>query len=302
MTFEQLTYIVETWKTGTILSASQSLNVSPPAISKAISNLEDELQVNIFIRTRAGTTVTPEGEQIIELAQKILQDAEELRAVSSLKKSHTITVECHPRDIMNVIPNIVKALNTENPQIDFNISSSSISTLLSHIKKSKIDFGIFPMLSNFKPSSNEVVFHSIASTHLCVMAASQSPLCGKPFVMPIDLLPYQIVLPDDPLILSLLQKAFAPIKLPHLLLKTNDPQLVKQMVLTNNVLGTGPEFTNRNDPLIKNNQITLLPLKCHDDFLFMEYYYVYNTKKKITPIDTVFLKHLKSTFRQMVRS
>lgn len=300
MTFEQLTYIVETWKSGTILSASQSLNVSPPAISKAISNLEDELQVNIFTRTRSGTTVTPEGEQIIQLAQKILEDAKELRALSSIKSSHTIKIGCHPQDIMNVMPNIVKALNKDYPQIDFNISLASISTLLSQIKNQEIDFGIFPMVNNFKLSSKEIVFHSFASTHLCIMAPAHSPLCSKPFVTPSDLSTYKIVLPDDPLILSLLQKAFDPIELPHLLLKTNDPQLVKQMILTNDVLGTGPEFTNRNDPLIKNNQITLLPLKCHGEYLFMEYFYTHNSKKKITSVENIFLKHLKSTFQQLL--
>ena len=58
MTFEQLRYIIEIQRAGTILAAAEKLNVSPPAISKAISNLEDELQINIFILTKTGSYPT----------------------------------------------------------------------------------------------------------------------------------------------------------------------------------------------------------------------------------------------------
>lgn len=300
MTFEQLSYIVETWKTGTILAASQSLNVSPPAISKAISNLENELQVNIFTRTRAGTVVTPEGEQLIHIAQKILQYAEDMHTIASAQQARTIKIECHPQDIMNVMPDIVRKLTTAYPQVDFNISLASISNLLAHVRSQQIDFGIFPMVSTFKPASEEIHFHAIASTHLCIMVASDSPLCERPFVTPADLVGYQIVLPDDPLILSLLQQAFAPIDLPHLLLKTNDPHLVKQMVLADNILGTCPECTNRDHPLVKSKRIALLPLKCQDEFLFMEYFYVHHSKKIISPVEKVFLNDLKDTFTKMM--
>ena len=52
----------EVAKAGNISKAAKELYISQPAISKAISKLEDSLNVTLFTRSSRGVHMTPEGE------------------------------------------------------------------------------------------------------------------------------------------------------------------------------------------------------------------------------------------------
>ena len=48
---------------GNITKASEELNISQPAISKSIKNLEDQLGGALFTRTKRGVILTEEGKE-----------------------------------------------------------------------------------------------------------------------------------------------------------------------------------------------------------------------------------------------
>ena len=59
MNIEQLQYIIEVSELGTIAKAADKLHVSHSAISQAIANLESELGITIFNRSRSVSKCTP---------------------------------------------------------------------------------------------------------------------------------------------------------------------------------------------------------------------------------------------------
>lgn len=61
MQIQQLTYFVAIAEQGSINKAAEKLFVTQPNLSKAISNLENELKVRIFNRTNKGVVLTDEG-------------------------------------------------------------------------------------------------------------------------------------------------------------------------------------------------------------------------------------------------
>lgn len=72
-TFRQLEYLVAVAETGTIATAAQLANVSSPSVSAAVSGLEAELGLQIFVRRHAqGLSLTPAGQRIYEEARAIL--------------------------------------------------------------------------------------------------------------------------------------------------------------------------------------------------------------------------------------
>ena len=71
MTFQQLKYLLEIYRTGSIAAAAQNLFLVPSSLSIAIGNLEQELNCQIFNRTKKGMVPTPRGMEIIEYANKI---------------------------------------------------------------------------------------------------------------------------------------------------------------------------------------------------------------------------------------
>ena len=61
MTFQQLEYIVEISKCGSINKASQKLFLSQSGISTAVRELEGELGIQLLARSNRGVEFTPEA-------------------------------------------------------------------------------------------------------------------------------------------------------------------------------------------------------------------------------------------------
>src|SRR5260221_9595435 len=83
MQLQQLRYVREIARQDLSISeAAAALHTSQPGISKQVRLLEEELGVVIFARNRNRLTgITPAGREILALAQRMLEDAENLRRV-----------------------------------------------------------------------------------------------------------------------------------------------------------------------------------------------------------------------------
>ena len=83
MKLQQLRYICEVARQNLNLSnAAEALFTSQPGISKQIRSLEEELGVDIFVRHgKRVVAVTEPGKAILEIAQRMLKDVENLRQV-----------------------------------------------------------------------------------------------------------------------------------------------------------------------------------------------------------------------------
>ena len=81
MKLHQLRYLAAVAQSGlNITAAAQKLHTSQPGVSKQIKLLEDELGFQIFVREgRNLTRITPAGQQVIERALRILQEAQSIR-------------------------------------------------------------------------------------------------------------------------------------------------------------------------------------------------------------------------------
>ncbi len=71
-TLRQLTYFIAAAETGSITLASKRANISQPAISTAISHIERELDVQLFLRHHAqGLSLTPAGRALVARCEAI---------------------------------------------------------------------------------------------------------------------------------------------------------------------------------------------------------------------------------------
>lgn len=86
MTIQQLQYVLEIAKAGSISQAAKNLFLSQPNISTAIKNLESELDAILFIRTPGGMILTEQGEHLVQHAGTIIN---ELNAISAAVHSPT---------------------------------------------------------------------------------------------------------------------------------------------------------------------------------------------------------------------
>ena len=81
MNIVHLKYAVEVEKTRSISKAAENLFMGQPNLSRAIKELEESLGITIFKRTPKGMEVTPDGEEFLQYARKILRQIEEVEQI-----------------------------------------------------------------------------------------------------------------------------------------------------------------------------------------------------------------------------
>ncbi len=131
-------------QTGNISKAARILYISQPAISKAISKLEENLSTPLFFRNSRGVTLTKEGEllyQHVKIAFHELDCAEnELARVHKLGIGHirmgVSTTLCR----YMLIPYLKEFIDT-HPHISFTIENQSSGETLSMLERQTIDIG-----------------------------------------------------------------------------------------------------------------------------------------------------------------
>lgn len=86
-TLRHLPLFLHAADSGSFAAAAYRSGLTPSAISKAISAIEDELGTRLFVRTRHGISLTVDGERILHHARSIAQSLEQVRRDVSPKQS-----------------------------------------------------------------------------------------------------------------------------------------------------------------------------------------------------------------------
>ncbi len=86
MKIEQIQYILEIYKTGSISKAAQNFYMSRPNLSNSIRNLENEVGFDILERGTDGVTFTKKGEAFVRHGMMIMKEMEQIKDLASEKE------------------------------------------------------------------------------------------------------------------------------------------------------------------------------------------------------------------------
>lgn len=78
-------YALEVEKTGSITQAADNLYMGQPSLSKAIKDLEETLQIEIFKRSPRGMVPTKDGAQFLQYARNILVQIDNMEQIAKEK-------------------------------------------------------------------------------------------------------------------------------------------------------------------------------------------------------------------------
>lgn len=128
-----------------ISAAAKELYISQPAISKAISKLESNLDTILFIRNSRGVTLTLEGEYLydqIKSAFICIQNGEErIRKMNELGVGHLSIGVSTTLCKFLLLPSL-NQFKKENPHIKIKISCQTSSETLHGLEDGSIDIGL----------------------------------------------------------------------------------------------------------------------------------------------------------------
>ena len=129
MNIQYLKYVVEVDKTGSINKAAKNLYMGQPNLSAAIKELEKELGISIFYRSKKGVFATKEGEKFLFHAKKIISQVNELKSLYKPNTSnlpiHFSIAACRATYITIAISNFINNLkNKKGMTVNFNETNS----------------------------------------------------------------------------------------------------------------------------------------------------------------------------------
>ena len=83
MDMNRVRYFCTIAQAGSLVKASQTLGISPAALSKAVRILEEELGLDLILPSGRGIVITPEGQRFAQKGQELLREVDKLSAFAS---------------------------------------------------------------------------------------------------------------------------------------------------------------------------------------------------------------------------
>ncbi len=147
MKLQQLRYIYEVSKHDLNVSATaETLFTSQPGISKQIRLLEDELGIQIFVRSgKHLTNITPPGRLILTIAKQILNQAGQIQTIAKEFSNHKegkLSIATTNTQARYDLPEIIDSFNQQYPKVALQMHQGSPSQIADFAIKGEVDFAI----------------------------------------------------------------------------------------------------------------------------------------------------------------
>lgn len=199
ITLRQLEYLVAVGEMGSITAASAQLNVSSPSISAAISQLEDDLKIQMFVRRHArGLTLTTNGRRLVEEAKGILNWVQNLGSIAEDLQDH-VRGTLKIGSLITIAPilsaNIRRCFETAYPETQIILYEAHQADLLAMLDRAEIDVAVTYNLG----IGADTVFSRIATLPPYVLLSKDHPLASRTSISLMDLADLPMVLLDLPL-------------------------------------------------------------------------------------------------------
>ena len=198
-TIRQLQYFVAAAEAGSITLGAEKINISQPSISAAISTLEREFGVQLFIRHHAqGLSLTAAGRRLLVEAKQLIRQAQALYAVASEAAdtiSGSLSVGCMVTMAPMVMPELAHSFMAACPRAAIRQTVANQEWLLAALERTEIDLALTYDLQ----IPTGIAFTPLARLPPYVMVGEMHPLAGHRRASLEELAEHPLILLDLPL-------------------------------------------------------------------------------------------------------
>ena len=185
MKLQQLRYVVEVARRNLNVSdAADALFTSQPGVSKQIKLLEEELGTVIFERNaKRFIALTEPGEAVIEIAKRILREADNLKRVGADYAggdSGTLSIAATHTQARYALPAVVKAFVERYPRVQLNFHQGSPTQIAEWLVSGDADIAIATESLDLYP---EIIAMPCIQWSHCVIAPTGHPILAGPLTL-----------------------------------------------------------------------------------------------------------------------
>ena len=197
MTLQQLKYVITIAECGSITSAAKKLLVAQPSLSKSVSELEKEMDINIFFRNNRGIYLSEEGIRFLSYARQVVEQIELLeqqyKKKENIRQVFSMSSQ-HYAFVVNAFVALVKEYGES--KYEFALRESRTNDIIEDVRTSRSELGVL-FLSNF---NRDIIQHIVKNADLKfiplfkakphVFVCRNNPLVAKDKVTLSDLAPF----------------------------------------------------------------------------------------------------------------
>ncbi|EKH6433131.1 LysR family transcriptional regulator [Klebsiella oxytoca] len=130
---------------GTLGRAAETLNLSQPALSKTLNELEQLTGTRLFERGRLGAQLTLVGEQFLTHAVKVLDALNTAGQALNRKEglsNDIVRIGALPTAALGILPSVIGQFHQQQKDITLQVATMNNTMLLAGLKSGEIDIGI----------------------------------------------------------------------------------------------------------------------------------------------------------------
>lgn len=306
MNITHLKYAVEIEKSRYLNKAADNLYMAQPNLSRALKELEDSIGITIFKRTPNGMLVTPDGEEFLEQAKKLLREIEEIedKYQNGKRNKETFSISVPRATYISYAFSRFASKVDSDHRADLFYKETNSMRAINNILHADFKLGIIRYALNYEQYFAEMVKEkNLVSENLTLfnyyLAMSKNhPLAEKREIDFDDLKDYIEVAHADPYVPSLSAAVVRKEELPD---NTKRRIFVferaSQFELLNMTEGTFMWVSPLPEKLLE--QYGLVQKKCACNQKVYKDILIYPKNYKLSKLDKMFISELKDTIRDL---
>lgn len=183
ITLKQIEYLMAAAEAGSVTGASSKLFLSQSAVSTALSDLEQALGAQLFVRHPRGMTLTAAGREALADGRRVLDGVEEMREAARANTeavSGRLRIGCYSTLAPVLLPRVIDGFLRGNPQVDLSFMEGSQSVLAEALRSGSIDLAIiYDYNIHEMRHPEEFTLQRVESSAPYVLLPPEHPLAGR---------------------------------------------------------------------------------------------------------------------------
>jgi len=189
-------YFIAVSEEGNMTLASKRLNITQPALSKAIKCLEDDLNTKLFIRSNNRIYLTEEGNYFLNKAKKLAALSDELETEmrsQSMPQKYDIYIGTGEAFPIQELSDCIMNMRISYPNLCFHLFTGSGSDITRKIDNGQLDFGICGV-------TKEITGYDHFELPFCekwgLYVQKDLSICSRQGITPEDIAKLPLILPE----------------------------------------------------------------------------------------------------------
>jgi DNA-binding transcriptional LysR family regulator len=145
LNLDQLRTLTAVAELGGFSAAARHLNLTQPAVSLQIRELEQRFGVRLLERTGTRVQVTAPGQELVEHARRIFRECDV--AAGAMRRYRDgwvgqVRIGTTNTALTYLLPSVIRHLREQHPGIELQVTNTATRDTVEHVIKSRFDFGL----------------------------------------------------------------------------------------------------------------------------------------------------------------